>query len=230
MPSCGASHSRTALIVMFTRRSLGLGYIWRLPEFRHWTPGVATRVREDRVALRVLQEIETALSASVPPGRTLVFTLGAPIQRPRDLIVALTQRVRLRLETASDTATKTQIVGNRVRYQVSRRQLGCKAACLGFVFTGDLTPASLLNCMRQLGRALARRAPRGLAMTVDERWLLFVAEDTYVDIKTYRRLYACLSVSHNYKNVLLFKNGSKVEVLESPTSDAVVLGSHRKQC
>jgi hypothetical protein len=48
------------------------------------------RLRKDKVVTRVVRELEAALTSQVPMGKALIFTLGAPIKVPRQLVAALT--------------------------------------------------------------------------------------------------------------------------------------------
>src|ERR1700733_586512 len=48
------------------------------------------RFREDKVAQRVLRDLESALNAHVPTGKSIILPLGAPIRVANKLVVSLT--------------------------------------------------------------------------------------------------------------------------------------------
>src|SRR4051812_21559106 len=59
--------------------------------------GAKARLRDDRVARRFLQDVETAVGPRVPPGRTVILTLGAPIRLPNQTLAILTETLLSRL-------------------------------------------------------------------------------------------------------------------------------------
>jgi hypothetical protein len=73
------------------------------------------RLREDKVAQRVLRNLESALHAHVPAGKSVILTLGAPIKVSKKLVVALTDVLVTYLESGlEEVDEKRTILGNRL--------------------------------------------------------------------------------------------------------------------
>jgi hypothetical protein len=111
--------------------------------------GCAVRLRDDKVARRVLGALEERLAPDVPQGAMLVFTLGAPIRTPTLLVDTLTTRFRAALAYGVHASDATTIVHeNRVRYRVVAR--GCAPlAIVGFVLTDDPDLDGLVAALRR---------------------------------------------------------------------------------
>ena len=172
------------------------------------------RLREDKVALRVLRSIESALAVHVPDGKTVILTLGAPIKVPSKLVAALTNVLLAYLESGTEEVDeKKTILGNRVRFRVLSDGSKWKARMVGFVFTGDPEPGTLAATMRRLHDETAkakRRLPKKFA---GDRWLVLGSDNWIADIKTYRRAYSQLSPSHAFSKILIVLDGGRVEAL-----------------
>ena len=178
------------------------------------------RLREDRVAQRVLRDLEGALRAHVPDGKTIILTLGAPIRVPNKLVAALAKTLPAYLESGAEEVDEKKIIlGNRVRFRVLNHDSTWKAKVIGFVFTGDPEPGILANAMRSLHAEIAamakRRMPRRFA---GERWLVLDNDHWIADIKTYRRAYSLLTPRHNFKKILMVFDGGRVEALAEFTN------------
>ena len=104
-----------------------------------------------------LRDLESGLRAQVPDGKTVIFTLGAPILEPRKLIAALTETLVSYLKSSADEVDqKKTIIGNRVRFLV----LGDKrwtANVVGFAFTGHSKLVLLVNACGPYTTESARR-------------------------------------------------------------------------
>ena len=176
---------------------------------------VTARLREDVVARRVLRDIESALRAHVPDGKTIILTLGAPIKVPNKLVPALTDALLVYLESGAEEADERRtILGNRVRFRVLNDTPKWNAKVIGFVFSGDPAPGDLADAMRSLHGAIAAKAktrvPEGF---VGERWLVLADGRGIVDIKTYRWSYSQLSPPHDFSRILMVLDGGRVETL-----------------
>jgi hypothetical protein len=173
------------------------------------------RLREDRVAQRVLRDIESALRAHVPDGKSIIVTLGAPIKVPNQLLAALTDMLLKYLESgAQEIEEKKTILGNRVRFRVVNDGSKWNAKVIGFVFSGDPEPGALADAMRSLHRAVAAKANRRLREGFDgDHWLVLDSEHWIADIKTYRRAWSQVSPVHNFRKILMVFDGRRVETL-----------------
>jgi hypothetical protein len=173
------------------------------------------RLREDKVAQRVLRDLESALHAHVPAGKSVILTLGAPIKVSRKLVVALTDVLVTYLESGSvEVDEKRTILGNRVRFRVLRLTSKWPAKVIGFVFTGDPAPGVLASTITSLHDEIVamakRRPPKGFS---GDRWLVLVSDNWIADVKTYRRAYALLSPSHDISMILMVSVSGRIEVL-----------------
>lgn len=178
------------------------------------------RLRDDGVARRVLRNLDAALRAHVPDGKTLLLTLGAPIKEPKKLLGALTEMLLTCLRSgAEDVEKKKTLLGNRVRFLVASDRLRLNSRLAGFVFSGDPKPGVLLNAMRLLQGEIAAQAKKRLpAGFSGDRWLALVSDQWIADIKTYRRMYSLLSIPDRFTRILIVLDGGRVESLagESP--------------
>ena len=173
------------------------------------------RLREDKVAQRVLRDLESALHAHVPAGKSVILTLGAPIKVSRKLVVALTDVLVTYLESGSvEVDEKRTILGNRVRFRVLRLTSKWPAKVIGFVFTGDPAPGVLASTITSLHDEIVamakRRPPKGFS---GDRWLVLVSDNWIADVKTYRRAYSLLSPSHDISKILMVSVSGRIEVL-----------------
>jgi hypothetical protein len=172
------------------------------------------RLREDKVALRVLSDIESAIQAHVPAGKTLIFTLGAPIEEPGKLVDALTKAlVSYFGSDAQEADEKKTILGNRVRFRVLNDGAKWSTKAIGFVFSGDPAPGTMANIARAFRSEIAAKGkPRPKAFA-GERWLALAIDNPIADSKTYRRLFSLLPSQDAFARILMVLDGRRVESL-----------------
>jgi len=173
------------------------------------------RLREDKVALRVLRDLESAVQPHVPEGKTLIFTLGAPIKEPSKLVDALTKTLVTFFGSGSEEADeKKTILGNRVRFGVLDDGAKWSAKAIGFVFSGDPLPGALANIARAVYAEIAAKAKTRLPKaSPGERWLVLAIENPIADAKTYCRLFSLLPSENGFARVLMVLDGRRVEVV-----------------
>jgi hypothetical protein len=176
-------------------------------------PVAKARFREDKVARRVLRDLESALH--VPAGKSIILTLGAPIRVANKLVVALTSLLVTYLDDGiEEIDEKRTILGNRVRFRVVKPGSKWPAKVIGFVFTGDPAPGVLAATLSSLHDEIAaiakRRTPKGF---VGDRWLVLHNDDWIADVKTYRRAYSLLRPPHDFSKILMVSGGGRIEVL-----------------
>ena len=178
-------------------------------------PLARARLREDKVALRVLSDLESAVQPHVPAGRTLIFTLGAPIKEPSKLVDALTKTLVAYFGSgAKEADEKKTILGNRVRFRVLDNGAKWSTKALGFVFSGDPLPGTLANIARTFHAEIAAKAKTRLPKTFsDERWLVLAIATPIADAKTYRRLFSLLPSENGFARILMVLDGRRVESL-----------------
>jgi hypothetical protein len=178
-------------------------------------PASRARFREDKVAQRVLRDINSALHAHVPDGNAIILTLGAPIKLPNKLVAALTSLLLTYLKTgAAEVDEKKTVLGNRVRFRVTNAKWATKM--IGFVFTGDPAPSILANTLRSLHDAIAAKAKMRLPKKfTGDRWLVLHSDNWIADIKTYRHALSQLSPPHDFSEILLVFDRGRVEPLDN---------------
>jgi hypothetical protein len=99
------------------------------------------RLRFDKVARRVVAEVQDALRADVPAGTTIVFTCTAPIRLASKTTSALEAEIRALLVSGSSELAKT-INGNRIRVRIVHK--AHTPNVLGFVHNPDPGTAKAL--------------------------------------------------------------------------------------
>jgi len=173
--------------------------------------GARARFRDDKVARRVLRDLESAVNAQAPGGRTVIVTLGAPIKVANQMLAQLTQILVTGLKSGTpDVEERLEILGNRVRYRVLGDGSAWTSRAVGFVFSGDPSCGELAEAMvglRDVIAAKATCAPAG------ERWLVLAGGDWIADIKTYRRAFSYLAIPGGFEKVLMVFGGGRVEAV-----------------
>jgi hypothetical protein len=173
------------------------------------------RLRFDRVVLRLVGDLQAALSEAVPDGQALIVTVTAPIRLPGKTADALTSMIRDRLaRRPARIEVADTICGNRVRIRLVTGAPAGTSKLIGFVHNPDTDPDALLDVtqslLQHIGTAAGRPAPGKFA---GDRWLVVANEDGLSHIETYRHVYAQLAVSTDFKKILMVLPGGRVEVL-----------------
>jgi hypothetical protein len=119
------------------------------------------RLRFDRVVLRLDARLREALADSVPAGRTVVWTMTAPIRLPAKTADALEGKIRALLERGAPGGRYAgTIERNRVRVRVLATGAKRTGKVIGFVHNPDVDPAPLFELSDEL-LAQVRRARSG---------------------------------------------------------------------
>ncbi len=115
------------------------------------SPGDTPRLRFDKVALRLVQGVRSALEGAVPDGRCVVFTVTAPIREPSKTMAALIEMIQLQLSVGAVLAEHAQTLhGNEVRVRVVANQSRHAEKVAGFVHNPDPPPDVPLNIAQSL--------------------------------------------------------------------------------
>ena len=119
------------------------------------------RLRFDRVALRFIGDVQAALHEVVPHGKTLMFTITAPIRLASRTVAALEAKVRSSLahRTARIDLTET-IHGNHIRARLLRGGVKGAPNVIGFVHNPDTDPEFLFDVTQSSFDTLRMRAKR----------------------------------------------------------------------
>jgi hypothetical protein len=74
------------------------------------------RLRYDKVAIRLVNQVRDAVCESVPDGRAVIFTVTAPIRQPSKTACALAERIRETLASLPAHPEVAEVIhGNHVR-------------------------------------------------------------------------------------------------------------------
>jgi hypothetical protein len=174
-----------------------------------------TRLRFDRVALRFVGDLQTALSQLVPDGQTVVLAVTAPIRQHTKTAVALESRIQDGLARRSARMEiKDTICGNGVRVRLVKGVSHRMPKVIGFVHNPDPDADVLLDLtqslLRHVGAAADKRLPKKF---VGDRWLVVADEDGLPLIEAYRHVCSQLAVSTGFKKILIVLAGGRVEEL-----------------
>jgi hypothetical protein len=172
-------------------------------------------LRFDKVALRLIERLQAALSAFVPDGEAVLVTVTAPIRLPSKTAVALESQVRGELaRRPAQLEIKETICGNHIRVRLVSGVSGRMSKVIGFVHNPDSDADVLLGLtqtlLQHVGAAADRRPPETFT---GDRWLVIADEDGLAPIETYRQVYAQISSSTEFKKVLMVLAGARVETL-----------------
>jgi hypothetical protein len=111
----------------------------------------AVRLRFDRVAMRFVSNVQSALHEVVPDGNTLLFTITAPIRLASKTATALEDRVCRSLagRTARIDFAAT-IHGNQLRVRHLRSCVQGAPKVIGFVHNPETDPEILFDVTQSL--------------------------------------------------------------------------------
>lgn len=172
------------------------------------------RLRFDRVALGFVGGLQAALREFVPHGQTVILTITAPIRLPSKTATALEHKIRVCLASRSAQEVKDTIHGNQIRVRLVKGVSRQMSEVIGFVHNPGSDPDVLLrltqSLLQQIGAAAGKRPPKKFT---GDRWLVIADEDGFPHIETYRHIYSQLSISTDFKKILIVLAGGRVETL-----------------
>ena len=113
------------------------------------------RLRFDKVAIRLIQEVRDALQASVPDGTAVVVTVSAPIRLASKTAAAIAEVGRELLRERRVEARRI-IHDNAVRIRVIKGARGA-AKVAGFVHNKETRPELLIGASEALLAGFATR-------------------------------------------------------------------------
>jgi hypothetical protein len=102
-------------------------------------------LRYDKVALRLIAQLQATLRDLVPEGKTMLLTVSAPIRVPGKTAAALDEHIRLWLANPSRPPDlRTTINENRIRVLVVSGASRGSPNVLGFVHNPEVDTSALL--------------------------------------------------------------------------------------
>jgi hypothetical protein len=174
------------------------------------------RLRFDRVVLRLLSDVAAALDEPAR-GKTVIWTITAPIRQPAKTVAGLRDEVMARLSSNSAAVeAAATMFGNEVKLRIIDTPSSPGATVVGFVH--NATPGAadvLLDAAQALLEAIGSAAGRRPSQSSrGERWLVLINSDDLIDHATYRQVYSQLPSPDTFGRVLLVTDGH----IESLTS------------
>ena len=173
------------------------------------------RLRFDRVVLSLARRLQSNLRDTVPDGKAVIVTVTAPIRVPSKTAVVLEEDVRsCLLRQSARVEVAASINGNRTRIRVVRGVPSGASKVIVFVHNPETDADVLLDVTQSmlecLGEAAGKIAPRRSA---GDRWLVIANDRGLSHMDTYRQVYSQLSISTDFKRILMVLGGARVEAL-----------------
>jgi hypothetical protein len=167
------------------------------------------RLRFDRVALRLVDDLRTALGGSVPDGQTVLVTITAPIRLPARTATAIEEKIRKLVATRAAPARLTGTIhGNRIQVHLLKGGTGRTARLIGFVHNPDSDPSILID----VARALLARIGSG-ERTAGPRWLIVASQNGPVPVEACRHVCSQLGTGSVFERTLAVVPGGGVATL-----------------
>ena len=162
------------------------------------------RLRFDKVALELLRRMRDGLQDGVPDGRTVVFTVTAPIRQSGKTAAGFAEAIETGLARRAALDIKETIQGNAVRARLVK---GGNPKVIGFIHNPDPNSDVLLDLTQAL---LGQVGALGKKPTRSGRWLVIADTDGRPHIETYRWIASRLS---GFKKILIVLKEGVVETL-----------------
>jgi hypothetical protein len=167
------------------------------------------RLRFDRVALRLIADLRTAVGGSVPDGETVLVTITAPIRLASRTATAMAEKIRELISSRAAPARLTDnIHGNEIRVHLLKGGAARTATLIGFVHNPDSDPTILSD----VARSLLARIGSG-ERTTARRWLVIASADGAVPIEACRQVCSQLGVWTVFEQTLVVLPGGRIATL-----------------
>lgn len=99
------------------------------------------RLRFDKVALRLLDDVTASVAQALPAGQSIAFTITAPIKFPAKTSTALQQWLKRLVTRGSSTI----INGNEIRARLMNHTANDLRRVIGFVHNAGINPDVALD-------------------------------------------------------------------------------------
>jgi hypothetical protein len=168
----------------------------------------------DKVATRLIEDLQVILDEIVPDGTTVLLTITAPIHLASKTAASLEEQIQILLERKSrDRDEKVTIHGNRVQIRPLKRKSKRAPKMIGFVHNPGTDPQLLLNMTCELLELVRAEAGRRAPKPVGERCLVMISARGISCLDAYRYIYSQLRIATNFKRVLMVFNDGRVGML-----------------
>ncbi len=171
-------------------------------------------LRFDKVATRVIENLQAALSETVPEGMTVLLTITAPIRLASKTTAALEDKLQTLLKSKlSGQDVEAAIHGNHIRIRLVRNQSEGAPKMVGFVHNPDTDPLLLFSMACELLDLASARADQRAARNADAHWLVLVSAKGTSCLEAYRSIVSQIQAATTFEKVLLVFGDGRVEVL-----------------
>jgi hypothetical protein len=172
------------------------------------------RLRFDKVVVRLMEQLQTALGGRVPDGMTVLLTVTAPIRLPAKTAASLEDKIQDLLGRSSPGRDEEDtIYGNRVRIRLLRDESARAPKMIGFVHDSDSDPLLLLNMTRELFELMSAEAGRRVPRQSGDRWLVVMAPREISCLGAYRYIYSQLRSATDFRKILMVFGDGRVGIL-----------------
>jgi hypothetical protein len=166
------------------------------------------RLRFDKVVIRLMERLQSALSETVPDGMTVLLTVTAPIRLPSKTAESLEDKIQTLLQRGSPGRdAKETIHGNRVQIRILRHESTRAPKIIGFVHNSDSDSPLLLNTTSELLERI------GAPTRAGNRWLILITAEELPFLDLYRHIYSHLRTATTHKKVLIVLSDTHVATL-----------------
>ena len=168
--------------------------------------GMKSRLSDDSAALRLAEELDEELRATIPRGCMVVLTLRAPITKLRPTKSALRERIAaLAVNNASqEIEVERAILGNRIAVSISSYDGSDEKRVVAAIINSNSDPRIDLNARLILEERIATKAQKCGALPFDGPvWLALFNDYFLADEATYRQVLAQLSDTHPFEKIVL---------------------------
>lgn len=167
-------------------------------------------LRFDKVAIRLVQDVRSALDRDLPDGTTALLSVTAPIRLPSKTAALLKDKIRTLLQRRSPGGDQSNLVhGNHTRIQIVKHPRNAAPNLIGFVHNPDTDPVLLFNMTRELLELphTVTHEPRG------NRWLVVAGARDRTCFDAYRYIYSQLQRDPGYEKALIVSVDGDIGIL-----------------
>jgi len=168
------------------------------------------RLRFDKVATKLVERLQVAVSRNVPDGILVLLTITAPIRLPSKTAALLEEKIQTLLAGRLPCRDEQETIhGNRVRIRFFRDESERAPKLIGFVHNPDSDPALLLNMTCELLELISVESAGRAPKAADERWLVVIGAGESSRLEAYRYIVSQLHKGTGFKKILMpFSDGS----------------------
>jgi hypothetical protein len=173
------------------------------------------RLRFDKVAIRLIECLQTTLDETVPDGMTVLLTITAPIRLPSKTAASLEDKIRTVLKRRSPGRDeKATIHGNRIRIRLLKDKSERAPKMIGFVHNSDSDPVLLLNMTRESLEVISAEAGDRAPRRAGDRWLVVISAVGSSCLEAYRYIYSQLRMPTGFKKILMVFGDGRIGMLK----------------